>query len=70
MGNGGATLLPAPDDRLVKSIKILELSNTDLSKVRTVLLYTAVVNTCLKKSTCDPTTTILTTISHLAHTAR
>lgn len=36
MGNGGATLLPAPDDRLVKSIKILELSNTDLSKVRPV----------------------------------
>lgn len=39
MGNGGATLLPAPDDRLVKSIKILELSNTDLSKVRTTVHY-------------------------------
>lgn len=33
MGGGGSTLLPAPDDRLMKCIKLLELSNTDLAKV-------------------------------------
>ncbi|CAM9895582.1 unnamed protein product [Scytosiphon promiscuus] len=33
MGSSGSTLLPAPDDRLLKSIKILDLSNTDLAKV-------------------------------------
>ena len=45
MGSSRSTLLPAPDDRLLKSIKILELSNTDLAKVRSlghpeVLVYT------------------------------
>ena len=34
MGLGGSTLLPAPDERLLKSIKMLDLSNTDLAKVR------------------------------------
>lgn len=32
MGSGSSTLLPAPDERLLKSIKILDLSNTDLAK--------------------------------------
>lgn len=33
MGAGSSTLLPAPDERLLKSIKLLDLSNTDLAKV-------------------------------------
>lgn len=33
MGGGRSTLLPAPDDRLMKCIQQLELSNTDLAKV-------------------------------------
>ncbi|CAM9405931.1 unnamed protein product [Pylaiella littoralis] len=33
MGSGSSTLLPAPDERLLKSIKILDLSNRDLAKV-------------------------------------
>lgn len=33
MGGGGSALLPAPDDRLMQCIKLLELSNTDLANV-------------------------------------
>lgn len=33
MGASGSTLLPAPDERLIKCIKLLELSNTDLANV-------------------------------------
>lgn len=33
MGSSSSTLLPAPDDRLMKCIKLLDLSNIDLGKV-------------------------------------
>ena len=43
MGLGGSTLLPAPDERLLKSIKMLDLSNTDLAKVNFITLNTPVL---------------------------